>query len=344
VPSPRPDEPSASSAEPHRIEALIGLRKWDEAIRLSSERVAQHPGDANALVLLARSFHGADRNDEAITTARAARAAAPGWDEPFRIEAWAMAPKDPLGAVIAARGARERNPGRVANWTALSYLAAQAGQLDEADEAAAGARHLGPGSAEAMNVSGVVALKRKQNAEAEQWFRRGLAVDPLEPNLMNNLALALRNQGRGDEAMALFERSLAADPRGKHARKNLGATVRQEMWKGGARFAFLGSVLLLWLGLTSGSNVMLATGAATAVLTIVWLFVRRARFTEARRSALREYEKDLGRRSGSSAFRDPARRRRVIVLVALILVCVGIFAIGTMNQSAPSSVYSRTGP
>ena len=46
---------------------------------------------------------------------------------------------------------------------ALSFLAAQAGELDEADRAAAAGPAARPDSAEAMNVSGVVALKRQAN-------------------------------------------------------------------------------------------------------------------------------------------------------------------------------------
>ncbi len=346
MPSPRPDgsegpadaSGAGSPGDAVRIEALLDLRRWDDAARLAGQLVAQRPGDARALVLQARALHGAGRNADAVRAARAARAAEPAWDEPLRVEAWALAKDQPRTATAAARGARDRNPQRLANWTALAYLASQSGEMGDASAAAQRARVLGPHSAEAMNVSGVVALKFKQNPEAEHWFRAGLAIDPNSPHLMNNLALALRNQGRGDEAMALFERSLAADPHDHRARHNLGATVRQEIWAGGARWVLLAGVAALWFGSVSGTTLVTVTAAAAIVGSIGWVLWRRHRITEGRRSALRDYERTTGPRGSSGVFQDPARRRRILILLALIGLCVLLAAVGMHANSPPSSV------
>ena len=346
MPSPRPDgsEGAGSPVDAARIEALLDLRRWDEATRLAGELVAQRPGDARVLVLQSRALHGAGRNADAVRAARAARAAQPSWDEPLRVEAWALAKDQPRSATAAARGARDRNPQRLANWTALSYLAAQSGELGEAAAAAEQARVLGPHSAEAMNVSGVVALKRKQNPEAERWFRAGLAVDPNSPHLMNNLALALRNQGRGDEAMALFERSLVADPHDPRARHNLGATVRQEIWSGAARWVLLVGLGGLWFGSVAGNVVVTVAAVAAIFGAIGSVLLRRRRITEGRRSALRDYERIAGPGGSSGIFKDRARRRRVIILVGWILALTVLLVVGTRVEGERPSLRPTSGP
>ncbi len=50
------------SGEVARIETLLDLRRWDEACRLASARVAENPQDARDLVRLARALLGAERS------------------------------------------------------------------------------------------------------------------------------------------------------------------------------------------------------------------------------------------------------------------------------------------
>jgi tetratricopeptide (TPR) repeat protein len=314
VPSPRPDR-SAAPIDPARIEALLGLKRWDEAISLSAELVGQQPNDAVALVLHARGLLGADRAVEAVTSARAARAASPDWDEPWRVEAWALAASNRKQAVVAARRARDRNPDRAANWAALAYLAAQTRGLAEADVAADHVRRLAPDWTESFNVSGVVALKRKQNQEAERWFREGLAIDPSDSHLLNNLALALRGQGRDDEAIALLERSLASDPRSGLTRRNLGVTLQKRVLPSGP-------VLLSLLGLAvvGGYGVIFAVTPAMVLLVVgllavfIWSRVRSRMMSEAHRAVVR----DLARESPLYHENKPPDWRRVVILVVLI--------------------------
>ena len=181
---------------------------------MASALVAAEPGDAQALLLQARAFAGADRTSDTIAAARACQVAAPMWDAPVRLEARSLLDANQAGyALDAARRAIALGPGEAANFSVLSFIAQAAGQVTLADWAAAEARRLAPAWPEAFNVSGVVALKRRAYVEAEGWFRQSLALQPDNAKVLNNLALALRKQGRTKEAVDLFERSIGSDPR-----------------------------------------------------------------------------------------------------------------------------------
>ena len=104
------------------------------------------------------------------------------------------------------------------------------------------------------------------------------------------------------------------------------------------------AVALVWLGSTAGHAVLTVVGAV-AVIGVDRLRACSGGATSPRasKSALREYERKLGRGS-TSIFKDPARRRRVVVLVGLILALTVMLMVGTRVQGERPTVQPASGP
>jgi len=322
-----------TGADRQRIETLLQLRRWDEAMQLASGLLAQQPGDAALMLQLARAYSGAGRNEDAIRLARDAQSAMPEWDAPVRLEARLLLPTVPWKALRVARRAVELAPRSSTNWAVVALAAERQSLVAEADRAAAEARRLAPSSIEALNVSGLVALRRKDNVAAEQWFRRGLAIDPVNPDLLNNLALVLGRTGRGEEAMDLFERSLVQAPYGAHARRNLGITAAREVGRNVA-WVLIGSIFVTMIGAAISNAPVTVVGAAGFVGSVALLTYRRRQLSEGRRSALKEYSG--GHRPLVDLWRSNRRVRILVISIAVAVVVAGI--LGSKTGSRPSEV------
>ena len=331
---------STGSAEA-QAQALIDLRRYQDAVATLAPAVASDPTSADLRCLLGVALLGAGQPERAIEEAEAAARVAPSMEWPHRLRAVALGDLgDTKGAVAAAREAVRLAPELAISHRVRSDLERKARNLTEAEAAARRACELDPDSADNLNALGLVALERRRYPEAEELFRRALSLDPEHAAVLNNLGLVLLREGRKREAVHYFATSSRSDPHDSTARRNaLGAV-------GAGSLVLVGLVAQLGRPVARAFEDVSATVlAAVAVLALgAWLTwsVPRWRRNRQRRAqyqdpkASRELMRQLAREARLSArkARRTARtdryRRSLVpwgILVALSLfMTLGFFA------------------
>ncbi|MER5888928.1 tetratricopeptide repeat protein [Streptomyces sp. NPDC001941] len=221
-----------------RAEVLYELDRYDQAAALLAQHLAQHPGDSDALVLLARcrrhlhDLHGAMalldealRGDPELLTAWVVRA-----DVLLALRAYP-------DAEFAAHRAVELAPqfwgghhllAMVWDATAENFgnPAWKRARRAQAHQAALHAVSLGPQEASAHFLVGLTAHRMKNLAVARQAYETTLRLDPENSEAHNNLALLhLRGRwftrGAWTRAAEGFVDSAAHDLNDREARFNL---------------------------------------------------------------------------------------------------------------------------
>ena len=182
------------AARPDLVAPRVALSKlraasgaFDEAIRIASGAVQEHPDDGAALEQLASIY--ADAGDV-----------------------------ERLGPLVNALA---RFPGRAAS---RYYVAANhflRGELDPAQRAAQEALSLDAGFARAQNLLGAIYATRGDAASARKAFQASLLLDPQDPATYQNLALLELNSGNAPAAAQLFTEALTLDPSSAPAREGL---------------------------------------------------------------------------------------------------------------------------
>lgn len=264
-----------------RANALIAVRRYDDAIRELSAALASAPNDPDILCTLALAFVRSGRAKEALKYARAGVAAAPDDDWPYRLLSLALGrtgkPKDALAAAFAAQ--------RINPESALVQMTVAEAQLDDklAEDALVTANRaaaLAPENGDVYDTRGRVLLALKRYAEAEADFRHALRLDPTAWAFNNNLGVALRRQGKKIESVQAFERAVKANPGAKTARQNLFGSTSTYIGGGVAILAYVGLRLgIVGLRSTNGFNGSYAVVAGLIVLIGIgwWLVVRNRR-------------------------------------------------------------------
>lgn len=217
------------------------LGRPEAGIPFALRAVAQAPGDADALRLLAYLQSRDHRAEEALRTADQAVAADPEheWGHRLRAavlqelgraedaadaagEAVRLAPTDrqPLyvfawfassverhdEAFAAGQRVAELYPDHPDSWFALGWAAWSAGHLDVAKDALERARAIAPELSSNHNNLGAFYARQGRTGEALACFERALAVDPESPYAYGNAAYCLRRLARWQEAEDLETR------------------------------------------------------------------------------------------------------------------------------------------
>lgn len=206
----------------HRIDALLQVRRHEEARRMAVEALAEDPDDPGLLGLLTRAYLGLDDDPAAYRTALRLVHAAPDDEWGHRLASIALsAMASYVPALRAADAAVRLGPD---NWqTHLRYAQAASdvvGHLPAARQAAERAVQLAPNEPSTHVVLGTVAHEQREFALARQAYERALALDPEHPDARHNLtllggALRYRRAARG------FVATLRSDPGHEIARHNL---------------------------------------------------------------------------------------------------------------------------
>jgi tetratricopeptide (TPR) repeat protein len=290
-----------------RIEALVSMKRWDEAVVEAQAAVGSAPHDGDAITQLAATLYRAGRHTEAAEAAARAVQVAPEREWAYRVSALALnALKRPREALGPAAEAVRLRPHFAPALSAL--LEAQLGcrHLAGAEATLAELLRIDPG-APSLNAKGRFLLLKRKQKDAEAAFREAIRLDPLQPAYLNNLGIALQRRGRRRQAIEAYRSAASLDPTYEPPRRNLYRTTRQYVWGGGTIVAVIGARALLVASFRGTSLQRLIPGAI-AVLFVVALCVVAFRFYAARRlhpSVWRHYRAESARRS----LRGRLRRR-----------------------------------
>ena len=211
-----------------RGQALLELRRFEQAVEAFRESVALEPEEPDGHRLLAHALLVSGRKDEAIEPAT---------------RAVALSPDDPLSHLtlgFAYAGTRHRAKTREAAEAAVRLapdnvdVLADAASLvfplapKDAERFAKRALELDPSHSSARMTRGLIELRKFGGAErARDHFRSVLQTDPQNVDALNNLGIALQRLGWEDEAQQKFERALEIAPRFATAKKNIEGTVEK---------------------------------------------------------------------------------------------------------------------
>lgn len=184
-----------------RAQAMLEIKRHDEAASLLARIAAAQPGNGRAWCLLAAAHLGAGRYHDAADAAARAVVAAPSDDWPYRLVSRAQAHlRNPQAAMSAASEACRLAPNEWRAWVCMAHAAlATEVEFRAAERAAAAARRLAPDEAEVYYVSGLVSFAREEWGNARAYQERVLAIDPAHSGALNELgriSLKKRNTPR----------------------------------------------------------------------------------------------------------------------------------------------------
>jgi tetratricopeptide (TPR) repeat protein len=153
-----------------------------------------------------------------------------------------------------------------------ALIAAQAGDLDRADELAARAESDRPGFIDPLFARAAIAEQRRDLESARTFYTRILQIDPSRTPAGTALAQTYIAEGRFDEGTEWLRRSIEADPGAEAAMFNMGVLAEQ---RGELEPA------TAWFRLSA----ILEIGDPRPVTAIARIRVRQGRTAEARAAA-----------------------------------------------------------
>jgi Flp pilus assembly protein TadD len=184
-----------------RAQAMLDLKRYDQAANLLALVVAVEPTDSRAWCLLAQAHLGNAQCQEAVAAAKQAITLAPSDAWPYRLASIAHGRLGhSTSAWKAATEACKLAPDEWQSYVCLAQ-AELARQVDSeaAERAAAHARRLAPDEPEVHYVSGLVSFSNFDWTAARIHQERVLALDPGDSRALNELGrinLRRRRPGR----------------------------------------------------------------------------------------------------------------------------------------------------
>jgi tetratricopeptide (TPR) repeat protein len=192
--------------------------EWADAEASYTRWVAAHPGDADALFMLANAQVELHKNDEAEANLRKALAIDPGIAEAWTILGRVEVDKKNYPAAIEALNkavALQPEDGEARFQLGKALLARH--DTDAAIEQLQNAVRLNPGNGWAWNSLAYAYLEAKQPAKAAESFERVLPYAPTNPTLLYNTACSYALAGNTDKAIELLDRLVASGYKDKSA-------------------------------------------------------------------------------------------------------------------------------
>jgi hypothetical protein len=270
------DAPLDARGEFRRAEALIELRRFDEAVAVLSRAMSIDHDSPRGWCLLAQAQLGLLNPEAALQSAGRAVSLAPDLEWAHRLASLALSRLGRHGdAVGAARESVRLDPG---GWRGLTRLAQAlipaTSDRHEARLTAARAQEAAPLIADTHIAVGFVEAAAGQRKAAVAAYHKALEIDPDNTVAHNELArLHLRAGTAGGLARAAmgFATAVQTDPRASVSRHNLDVTVGTFL----ARAAGLLLVVALIARGFGFSGTVGARLAPVALLLVPGLFVGR---------------------------------------------------------------------
>ena len=171
-----------------RADAMLDMKRYDQACGVLARLVAAEPENARAWCLLARAHLGAGRHQQAVDAANRAVSLDPADEWPHRLASNALLHTDNYPeALRAGMEARRLAPGHWQAHICVAQAALGARRLDIASAAAQQARSLAPNEPDVHFLSGKVSLAAGDLESARIHQERALALDPGHSGAMNEL-------------------------------------------------------------------------------------------------------------------------------------------------------------
>ncbi|MBI1213674.1 MAG: tetratricopeptide repeat protein [Alphaproteobacteria bacterium] len=189
---------------------LMQQGKFREAEPIIRQALAQRPGDAQIMHMLAAALFETERQTEAIELMQRALKAQPQ-AAPLHGHLGEMYRRTGNLAKAIEHGERAAalQPGAVQAHNNLAVAYSQAGQLDKALAACDRAIAIQSNHVGAIANRGNVLRQQGRLSDAEVAYRRALAINPNHPETLNNLGTVLRDQGKPTEAIEFYRRAVA---------------------------------------------------------------------------------------------------------------------------------------
>ncbi|MFG2163479.1 tetratricopeptide repeat protein [Micromonospora chersina] len=265
-----PDQ-SAADGYLQRAQLLAELGRYDEAAEELDAALAGHPGNAEALTMLARVHLAADRSAEALPVAEAAVAAAPGALSPLVARGFALVD---LGRWKAAASTGDQllalGPDDAYAQRSAAAILAGARNGQPALDAAWRGVELAPETGQAHLVLGLVAARLELYDLAERAYREALRLDPEVAAARHDTGVIRLEQRRYAEALEHLAEAATMDPaRGDAAPTTVDPLHRLVLH--GAGWSLVATVLVAFLApVAPGPSRVLAVLAALGGALLVW--------------------------------------------------------------------------
>jgi tetratricopeptide (TPR) repeat protein len=216
------DEQQNVDALINRAQALIDIRRYQEALKLLRQALVIAPDNSDILCHVSYVKLQIGEFEQALSDADRAVQSQPRNEWGHRLRSFALLrlgkKSDALGAAEEAVRLAPQSPQTFYS-LADSQIANQ--MLSEARQSALRAREMAPESPESHEILASVEIGHKSWGEAEKHLRKALSLRPTSYNALNDLGVCLLRQGREREALEMFRQAARANPAGEDARDNL---------------------------------------------------------------------------------------------------------------------------
>ena len=262
-----------------RADAMLDMKRYEQACGLLSRLVAAQPESSRAWCLLARAHLGAGRHQQAVDAANRAVTLDPSDEWPHRLASNALLHTENYPeALRAGTEARRIAPGHWQAHICVAQAALGARRLDIATAAAAQARSLAPNEPDVHFLSGKVSLAAGNLDAARAHQERALALDPAHSGAMNELGRIRlrRHDTRG--AVRHFIRAARVSPAESVYSRNIDVVILRTVSRMIYIFT-LAALLLIWIPVVAHlGRFPLALGltvlGAIAVASFAWMVLR----------------------------------------------------------------------
>jgi tetratricopeptide (TPR) repeat protein len=158
---------------------LVERNKFEEAAILLTRSVAIQPNNPNSRFLLARSYEGLGRREEAIAQCRVAAQLAPGIEPPLtKLGELFFLNRQFENAVDVLRKAIAIEPKSLGAWIYLGFSELDLGQTQLSEQAALAALEIVPHYPPALQLLGRIRQQQGRFAEASGLFRELIVNQP----------------------------------------------------------------------------------------------------------------------------------------------------------------------
>jgi tetratricopeptide (TPR) repeat protein len=196
-----------------RSTALRTAGRFDDALTIARQAVAQDPQDYEAMGELAAVLHMLDLDQEALTAISRCCGMRPDDEWAHRLRSGILRCLQRHGeAVQAAQLAVSIDVNEPLSHISLSQALVSADRQKEAVVSAAEAVRLAPEMGAAHEMLGNAFLANNKYDSAELAFRKALELEPERSVAKFNLGITLRNLNRADEAIPLARALIVDDP------------------------------------------------------------------------------------------------------------------------------------
>ena len=215
-------EQSATSVS-SRLDALLDLKRYQEAEQLVRQQLATAPDDAWLLCQLARTQYAQEQYVEAETTLHAAISQAPDAAVNYYLLSLVSHQRRHFTQELDyARKAVELEPEQVDYLEGLVYAYLQNGQAQQAREVQQQVVKLAPDSESAFALLGRIEWDLNNYADAEAAYQKALAFNPEDISLLAGYAGSLSGQKKKlRQAIDVYYNIIQLDPTNADAAKAL---------------------------------------------------------------------------------------------------------------------------